>query len=170
MQYNVKGVTMMLKPNTEIIRQLYFNIISRRPVVNNTGAKNHGFTQYTVSARPSSLKAFESFFSLVADAFPDYNLSIESLSAKGDRVMVRYTITGTHRRTFMGIEPTNQRLTITGIDIFRLYNGKVVEHWDAAHQICALPTTGGEPALSSGVASRSTPLSRNTKKQLSLKT
>ena len=63
--------------------------------------------------------------------------------------MVRYTICGTQKNPFMGIAPTNERITITGIDIFRLDNGKVVEHWNAAHQICALPQFYDQPLFPS---------------------
>jgi predicted ester cyclase len=140
---------MIIEHNTEIIRQLYFEISSRR-LMTNTGTRRHSFTQYTASSKPSSLKAFKNFFSVVGDALPDYDLSIDSLTVKGDRVMVRYTISGTHKGDFMGIAPTNERITITGIDIFRLDNGKVVEYWDAAHQVCAFPTVDRGPILPSG--------------------
>ena len=58
--------------------------------------------------------------------------------------MTRYTITGTHKAHFMGMAPTNETVNICGIDIFRIESGKVVEHWDAAHQIKALSNTPPE--------------------------
>ncbi len=90
-----------------------------------------------MSASPLGLNAFERFFTAVGEAFPDYELNIDHLITKGDRVMVRYTICGTHKGEFMGMSPTNERMTITGIDVFRLDNGRVIEHWDAAHQMRA---------------------------------
>lgn len=159
---------MVVEMNAEIIRQLYFEVSSRRQVGVSAGVRRHGFSQYTVSAKPSSLKAFKNFFSLVNDALPDYSLSIESLTVKGDKVMVKYTISGTHQGVFMGIEPTNKRLTITGIDIFRVINGKVVEHWDAAHQICAIPSVQRDFALSSASMPQSNLSINSSKKELSL--
>lgn len=99
-------------------------------------ARRKIFTRYAAS-RPSSLKAFKSFFTAVSAAFPDYDLKIDNILSKGDKVMARYTISGTQKGDFLGIIPTNERTTVTGIDIFRLDNGKVAQHWNATHQLCA---------------------------------
>ncbi len=133
----------------ETIRRLYEEAISgqRSPQLKHDGIN---ITQYTVSARPASLDAFYRFFAEVSKAFPDYNLRIESMVIKGDRVMVRYTITGTHTEHFMGQSPSYDKTLICGIDIFRLDGDRVVEHWDAAHQITALSrAAAGQTAQSS---------------------
>ncbi len=143
---------MVMEQNREIIRRLYEDVSSGNIPAAGYSPRGMNFTQYTVSARPASLKAFNSFFNKVISAFPDYTLTVDSLIVKGDRVMVRYTISGTHKGEFMGMAPTNDRITIAGIDVFRLDNGKIVEHWDAAHQISALP----------GFYSQPTPIYRTT--------
>jgi predicted ester cyclase len=125
--------------NKEIVRRLYNEVIAQRTVSTRTGFGRNAFTQYTSSSRPSSLNTFRLFFSGVRNAFPDFNMKLESMLVKGDRVLVRYRIQGTHRGEFMGISPTNETMTICGIDVFRIDNGKIVEHWDAAHQLEALP-------------------------------
>jgi predicted ester cyclase len=130
---------MINEQNREIIRQLYTAVIAKSRQASRDKSRPNGFTQYTVSARPSSLKAFKNFFAAVTEAFPDYDLTIDALVEKGDKIMARYTISGTQTGHFMGLTPSYEKLTITGIDIFRLDNGKVIEHWDAAHQISALP-------------------------------
>ena len=60
---------------------------------------------------------------------PDLVLHIEDLFAEGDRVVFRVLIRGTHTGTFMGVAPTGKELTVTAIDIARLENGKIVDHW-----------------------------------------
>lgn len=122
--------------NADIVRRLYDKTQVR---TSEQSEKLRGMTisPYTVSAGFLGLKAFEQFFTVVGEAFPDYELNINSLIAKGDRVMVRYTISGTHKGKFMGMSPTNEKMTITGIDVFRLENGRVIQHWDAAHQMRA---------------------------------
>jgi steroid delta-isomerase-like uncharacterized protein len=62
-------------------------------------------------------------------AMPDLALFIEDLFAEGDRVVFRVMIRGTHQGTFMGVAPTGKQLTVTAIDIARLENGKIVDHW-----------------------------------------
>ncbi len=59
-------------------------------------------------------------------AFPDVQLIQEDQIAEGDQVVERWTIRGTHRGHFQGIPPTGKRVTYTGIDIFRIVDGKLV--------------------------------------------
>jgi predicted ester cyclase len=63
------------------------------------------------------------------EAFPDFHDSVDIQIAEGDMVATRFTSTGTHRGTFMGVEPTNRELTWTGITIDRIAEGKIVESW-----------------------------------------
>jgi predicted ester cyclase len=139
-----------MESNQEIVRQLYVDVISGRNPYITQSPTGSGFTQYTVSAKPSSLKTFSNFFAKVREAFPDYELTIDSLIVKRDRVMARYTICGTHKGEFLGISATNEKMAVTGVDIFRLENGKVVEHFDAAHQVCALSHFKRGPVGQSG--------------------
>jgi steroid delta-isomerase-like uncharacterized protein len=62
-------------------------------------------------------------------AFPDLHYHIEDLVAEGDRVALRFTLHCTHQGEFMGLAPTGKEITLSGISIFRLADGKIVEHW-----------------------------------------
>jgi steroid delta-isomerase-like uncharacterized protein len=62
-------------------------------------------------------------------AFPDGRTQIDDLIAEGDKVVLRWTDGGTHRGPFMGVAPTGKRVTLTGIDIYRIADGKIVEYW-----------------------------------------
>jgi steroid delta-isomerase-like uncharacterized protein len=62
---------------------------------------------------PRDLHGVERMKSFVAEfrrAFPDFHDSIDIQVAEGDLVVTRFTSTGTHRGTFMGVEPTNREL------------------------------------------------------------
>ena len=52
--------------------------------------------------------------------------------AEGDRVAARVVMRGTHRGEFQGITPTGKRVEVRAIDMFRISNGKIVEHWGHA--------------------------------------
>jgi steroid delta-isomerase-like uncharacterized protein len=69
---------------------------------------------------------------MVFAAFPDAQLTIDDLVADGDLVAERWTLHGTHQGEFMGMPPTNNRVTLTGIDIYRYSGGKRVEAWGYA--------------------------------------
>jgi steroid delta-isomerase-like uncharacterized protein len=60
---------------------------------------------------------------------PDVHLTLEDLVAEGDRVVFRISLRGTHTGTLMGVPPTGKQVTISAIDIARLADGKIVEHW-----------------------------------------
>jgi steroid delta-isomerase-like uncharacterized protein len=62
-------------------------------------------------------------------ALPDLSMTVEDMIAADDRVVSRVTLRGTQHETFMGIPATGKHVTITGIDIARVVDGKVVEHW-----------------------------------------
>ena len=62
-------------------------------------------------------------------AFPDVQFTVEDMVAEGDKVMVRLTVRGTHQGEFVGIPPTGKQITITGMEVLRIANGKVVERW-----------------------------------------
>jgi steroid delta-isomerase-like uncharacterized protein len=59
-------------------------------------------------------------------AFPDSDLQIEEEIAQDDRVVIRWTFSGTHTGSIMGIPPTNQRVSWTGITIYKIVESKVV--------------------------------------------
>lgn len=61
--------------------------------------------------------------------FPDLQVTVEDLVAEGDRVAARVTITATHQGELEGIPATGRRMTMTGMEFFRLEDGKIVEDW-----------------------------------------
>ncbi|HEX2148919.1 MAG TPA: ester cyclase [Actinomycetota bacterium] len=65
-------------------------------------------------------------------AFPDVNLQIEDMVAEGDLVAFRFILSGTHRGAFQGIEPTGKTVSVPGLDLVRLKDGLLTEHWGGA--------------------------------------
>ena len=71
---------------------------------------------------------------LYRTAFPDLHLTIEDVIAEGETVMTRWSCRGTHKGDLNGIAPTGKNITITGLTVARVSNGKIVEgyvNWDA---------------------------------------
>ncbi len=67
--------------------------------------------------------------SLFRSAFPPWRSEIEDMFSEGDQVVFRGTSSGTHQGEFMGIPPTGKQISMSGVHIMRLSNGKVIEHW-----------------------------------------
>jgi predicted ester cyclase len=76
-------------------------------------------------------------------AFPDVNFGIDDLFAEGDRVAIRFTWTGTHKATFLGITFTEHHVTVPGIDIFHIAGGKIVEVRVAFDRLELIEQLGG---------------------------
>ena len=80
-------------------------------------------------------------FAMIAGALAP-RFTIEDVVAEGDRIVVRWTNAGTHVGEFAGIPPTGKPFTISGIDIYRIVDGKLCEHWDVVDQLSMLGQLG----------------------------
>lgn len=74
-------------------------------------------------------EGLKQMISMVRAAFPDLQVAVEEQIADGDKVVVRWTAHGTHEGALLGLNPTGKPVTLTGIDIFRLVDGRIVERW-----------------------------------------
>lgn len=66
---------------------------------------------------------------MFAAAFPDWHESVQDVIAEGDKVVIRVTAGGTQQGDFQGMAPTGRTVTITGIGIARIENGRIAESW-----------------------------------------
>src|SRR5215204_3849506 len=78
------------------------------------------------------IDTFKEIFSEAREGFPDLSITVEDVMAEGDKVTARVTMRGTHQGEFQGIAPTGKRVEVKAIDMFRIENGKIVEHWGHA--------------------------------------
>ncbi len=62
-------------------------------------------------------------------AFPDLHITIADMIVEGDKVVTRWTATGTHQGELQGIAPTGKTFSISGISIARCADRKIVEEW-----------------------------------------
>jgi len=75
-------------------------------------------------------------------AFPDIHFTIEDMLAEEDKVVIRYTTRATHRGELMGILPTGKQVTVSGISIYRIASGKIVEEWDSYDNLGVMQQLG----------------------------
>jgi predicted ester cyclase len=79
-------------------------------------------------------------------AFPGYQLKAEDLVAEGDKVAVRATVTGSHQGELAGIPPTGKAISASGMLIYRIAGGKIVEHWMVFDDLGVMQQLGVIPA------------------------
>lgn len=75
-------------------------------------------------------------------AFSGFRATVQDMIAEGDKVVTRKVFHGTHTGDFQGIAPTGRDVEISVIDIVRLENGKVVEHWNCVDRLGLLAQLG----------------------------
>ncbi len=68
----------------------------------------------------------------------EIRISLEDITADQDRVAFRWTINGTHVGEFAGVAPTQRAVTITGINLERIADGRIVEHWSEYDQLALM--------------------------------
>jgi steroid delta-isomerase-like uncharacterized protein len=77
----------------------------------------------------TSSEALKQYVGGYRTAFPDLHFTNDDLVAEGDKVVWRFTSTGTQTGAFMGIPATGKTGTVTGMVMFRLENSRIVEGW-----------------------------------------
>lgn len=85
------------------------------------------------------------------NAFPDVVLTIDDLIAEGDRVVVRWTARGTHRGELAGVAASGRSVTVPGIIISRVINGRIVEDHEIFDNLGMFQQIGTLPALPASV-------------------
>jgi steroid delta-isomerase-like uncharacterized protein len=138
--------------NKEIVRRLVvepwegnFDVIEELVAPNYVG---HDPAQPDMQG-PQGIKEFITGY---LTGFPDGRITIDEQLAEGDLVATRWTGRGTHQGELMGIPPTGKQVTVSGITISHVKNGKVVEEWSnwdtlgMLQQLGVVPEMAGAPA------------------------
>lgn len=94
-------------------------------------------------------EAYKQVVQMYRAAFPDLRITINDQGAEGDKLVTRWTATGTHKGALMGIAPTGKRSTVTGINIDRYQSGKLVESWQNSGTLGMFQQLGVVPMLAS---------------------
>ncbi len=96
---------------------------------------------------PMDWNAHKQLIHAIVRAFPDFHHKLDDMVAEGDKVAVRFTITGTHQGEFQRIESTGKQVYFGGMDLLTVVDGKITEEWVVVdmmgwmQQIGAIPTT-----------------------------
>ena len=83
------------------------------------------------SIQPAALDsdAWVEFLGVFVEGFPDLHLEVLGSSADERMVAQRILFTGTHTGSFRGLPPTGRKVRFSGLEINRMVDGRVAEHW-----------------------------------------
>jgi len=117
--------------NKDLIRRLFAEVDR-----GNIGVWESFYTADYVDHAPSVVRSqaagregLREAFAVFQRAFPDTRHTIEDLVAEGDRVVARVSAQATHSGELFGHPPTGRRVTLTGIAIYRIVDGRIAERW-----------------------------------------
>ena len=115
---------MSLEKNKAIIRSLY-EAANKQNVALLVKFIAPDYVDHNIQLR--GLESFKQFETIFFKGFPDVHVTIEDITAEGDKVWVRMKYEGTHIGEYRGIAPTGKKFTMTAFSIFCIVEGKVAE-------------------------------------------
>jgi len=90
-------------------------------------------------------EGFMQFFTELTTAFPDAKIAPAHLVADDEHVCVAYTLTGTHKGPFNGIDATGKAIEVRGVQIGRFEDGMIAERWGSTDELGIMQQIGAVP-------------------------
>jgi predicted ester cyclase len=142
-----RRLAMSIEENKAIVRRFFEELLSTDnfSVADEILAPDFRF-YFAGSPDPMDHQSYKEFLVMRRAAFPDRHFTVEEMVAEGDKVSARFTMRGTHEGEMRGIAPTGKAVIMTGIDIIRLREGKMVEDRVEVDQLGMMQQLGVIPA------------------------
>lgn len=126
----------MSTKNKLIVHRLYQEVWNERKldVVDELISLSHALHDPNISGSQIGPDAYKRQVVLLTTAFPDLQFAIEDVFSEDDKLAVCWMISGNHLGTYEGIPPTDKRVSVDGITIHHLVDGKILDSyvsWDA---------------------------------------
>ena len=149
---------MSIEANKELIRRQYEEITNGKNLAMVETYFTPDFLDHEAPAgQPDGPAAFREYLTGIFNALPDFHVTIEETIAEGDKVVVRNVWRGTHLGEYNGLRATARMITLRGIVIFRIVDGKIAERWATLDELALMQQLGiaGPGILSQPVESES---------------
>jgi steroid delta-isomerase-like uncharacterized protein len=132
-----------------VVRRLYAEVWNKRrlEVADELLSPSHALHSPTASGSAIGPEAYKRTVTQFLTAFPDLRFAIEDTVAEKEKVVVSWNISGTHKGEFMGIPPTNKKISVDGITINHLTNGKIMDSYISYDALGMLQQLGVVPAI-----------------------
>ena len=91
---------------------------------------------------PSDRAGGKLYLQAFAAAYPDAHFEIDDMIAEGDSVVTKKTFTGTNTGEFAGMPATGRQVSLQYVDIMRVRDGRIVEHWLSMNQLSWMQQLG----------------------------
>jgi len=104
-----------------------------------------GVIWHTLGGDIKGLDGVKQIAAAFRTAFPDFHMTIDDMVGEGDKVVFRWTFSGTHRGEYMGIAPTGKKVSFAVISINSFEGGKQVEAWIVSDRLGMYQQLGVTP-------------------------
>jgi predicted SnoaL-like aldol condensation-catalyzing enzyme len=129
---DLKQSNELVEKNKKVVREFYEEVFRKHNLALVDRFMHDDYIQHNPDAA-QGMSGFIDFHMGFFAAAPDFCATINQLVAEGDLVFVYNTITGTHlNKGFLDHLPTGNKIKFDAVDMFRLRDGKLCEHWDVA--------------------------------------
>ena len=140
----------MSAANKAIVQRLYQEVWNERKldVIKAIISPSHALQAANISGSSIGPEAYKRNVLAFLAGFPDLRLTIEDTIAEKDKVVACWTISGTHKGDYMGVPATNKKISVDGITVHNIANGKIMDsysNWDALgmmQQLGVVPSLG----------------------------
>lgn len=125
---------------------LFAEIMSSHDVARLDEIKSENYVNHNAFAEPG-LEGSKKVLGAIIAGVPDLKVTAEDVfvSADGSRVVGRYHYQGTHTGSLLGYPATGRAFSMRSIDIWRVENGRFVEHWDELNTLDVFIQIGAVP-------------------------
>jgi len=132
-----------------IVRRLYGDVWNKRKLelVNDLLSPSHALRDNNSAGSSVGPEAYKIQVAMYLAAFPDLRFTVDDTIAEKDKLVTSWTISGTHKGEFLGVRPTNKKVSVEGITIHYLGNGKIIDSYVSWDALGLLRQLGAFPAL-----------------------
>jgi steroid delta-isomerase-like uncharacterized protein len=135
-----------------IVRRLYEDVWNKRKLelVSDLISPSHALHDNNSSGSSVGPEAYKAQMAVFLAAFPDLRFTVEDTVAEKDKVAASWTISGTHKGEFWGVRPTNKKVSLDGITIHHISNGKIIDSYISSDTVGLMRQLGLVPARPQG--------------------
>jgi steroid delta-isomerase-like uncharacterized protein len=135
-----------MESNKEVARRFYEEVFNKHDVDMLDELVAPDYNEHDpLPGQRAGLDGVRDRVAMIIDGL-DPHFTLEDVIAEGDKVVVRWTNSGTNIGEFLGIPATHRSFSIAGIDIYRLSGGKLAEHWHVVDMLAQLQQLGLLPS------------------------
>jgi steroid delta-isomerase-like uncharacterized protein len=143
----------MSEKNKTLVRRLYEDAVNKHDLEASRELCSRDYIHHDPSLPGVDIRGLDKYLQTISvffTAFPDIHIDVQDLIAEGDKVVARWTWSGTHKGELMGMGPTGKRVSVNAISIHRVAGGKLAEGWVVFDALGMMQQLGVAPGPATG--------------------